>query len=198
LDKIGRKIYHLTGGLVLIALYARLGRPAGLMVLAGVFIFATSLDLLRLKSQAFNSFIFAHFHKFIRESEKSKLTGTPWYVLGILSTAAIFDLPIAAYAVVFLACGDVAATSVGERWGSIKISGVKSLQGTLAFFAASVIAGFLVSRAFMPMAPAVFIAGAAVAAIVEVLPIGINDNLSVPLVSGAVMKLMLGFACSYC
>jgi glycerol-3-phosphate acyltransferase PlsY len=190
-NKIGRKIYHLTGGLALIALYVWLGRPAGLMVLTGIFVFATSLDLIRLRSASLNRFFFTHFKKFIRDSEQSKLTGTPWYVLGILVSAAVYGMPVAAYCVAFLACGDVAATSVGEKWGSIKIARGKSLQGSIAFFVASAAAALIMDAWFVPMDAGVFMAGAAAAAVVEVVPVSINDNLSVPVISGAVMQLLL-------
>jgi diacylglycerol kinase (CTP) len=193
LNKIGRKIYHLTGGLVLVGLYAALGRDTGLRVLLGVFLFATALDLARLKFPPFNRFMFRHFSKFIRESEKGKLTGTPWYVLGILCAAAFFGLPVALYSVAFLAVGDVAATTVGERWGTFKVSGEKSLQGTLAFFASSAAAGFLIGHFFYPMSAAVILTGAAVAALVEILSTEINDNLTIPVIAGGVMQALLRF-----
>jgi dolichol kinase len=191
LNKIGRKIYHVTGGLILIAVYARIGREPGLWMLLGVTLFATALDLIRLKNQAFNRFIFKYFPKFIRDSEKNVLTGTPWYMMGILAAAALYSTPVAVYSVVFLACGDVAATTVGERWGTIKVAGKKSLQGTIAFYAASVIAGAVVSHFFYPMSAAVIIAGAVAASVVEIMPIPINDNLSIPVIAGAVMQLMV-------
>ena len=191
MKKLGRKIYHLCGGLILVGLYVLLGRALGLLTLLGVFLFATSVDIARLRLTRFNEFMYSHFSKFIRDSERDRLTGTPWYVLGVLCSAAFYDLPVAVYSVVFLACGDVAATTVGERWGSIKISGVKSLQGTVAFFVASVIAGTVVNLAFYPLSPVVFLAGAATAAVVEILPIKLNDNLTIPLVSGGVMWLMV-------
>lgn len=190
MEKIGRKIYHVSGGLFLIAVYVWLGRSLGLLMLLGVTIFATSLDVIRLKSQVFNSFIFRYFSKFIRDSERHVLTGTPWYVMGILAAVALYSTPVAVYSVAFLACGDVAATSVGERWGSIKLAGKKSLQGSLAFFAASVIAGAVINHFFYPMSALVFIAGALTASVVEVIPLRINDNLSIPVVAGAVMQLM--------
>ncbi len=191
MNKIGRKIYHLAGGLILIGLYASLGRATGLLMLLGVFIFATGVDLARLNIPILNEFMYRHFSKFIRDSEKVKLTGTPWYVLGILCAAAFYDLPVAVYAVACLACGDVAATTVGERWGTIKISGVKSLQGTAAFFASAAIAGSIINLCWIPLSPAVFLTGAAVAACVEILPIGINDNLTIPVIAGGVMRLMM-------
>jgi glycerol-3-phosphate acyltransferase PlsY len=192
LQKLGRKIYHLTGGLVLIALYVRLGRVPGLAMLIGVFLGATAVDMARLRLPAFNEFIYKRFSMFIRDSERGSLTGTPWYVLGILCSAAFYGAPVAVYAVAFLACGDVAATTVGERWGTIKVSGSKSLQGTLAFLAASSVAGLMIDRLFFPISPIVFVVGAASAAVVEVLPLKLNDNLTIPVIAGGVMKLMLG------
>ncbi|MBI5696700.1 MAG: hypothetical protein HZC51_13390 [Nitrospirae bacterium] len=191
MQKIGRKIYHMSGGLIMVAAYAALGRTSGLAFLGGLFLVATAIDVARLKTPAFNEFMYAHFSRFIRESEKDRLTGTPWYVLGVLLAAALYDLPVAAYAVAFLACGDVAATTVGERWGTIKISGVKSLQGTLAFIVVASLVGFLISRVFYPVSPAVFLVGALVAAMVEILPLKLDDNLTVPVVSGAVMQAMI-------
>ena len=188
---IGRKIYHLTGGAALIYLYALLGRRLGLLTLAGVFAVATGADIARLRIPAFNEFMYRRFPKFIRASERNRLTGTPWYVLGVLLSAAFYGLPVALYAVAFLACGDVAATAVGERWGSVKLAGPKSLQGTAAFFIASAVAGAAIDLFLYPVSPSVFLAGAALASVVEVLPTGIDDNLLVPVVSGGLMRLLL-------
>jgi acyl phosphate:glycerol-3-phosphate acyltransferase len=187
----GRKIYHLTGGLVLIALYVKLGRVTGLCTLLGVFVFATAVDLLRLRVKAFNDFMYAHMRLFIRDSERSVLTGTPWYALGILCAAAFYDAPIAVYAVSFLAIGDVSATTIGERWGTIKISGVKSLQGTLAFIAAATIAGLVINFYIFPVGAGIVVAGALTAAAVELIPVNINDNLTIPLISGGLMKILM-------
>lgn len=187
----GRKIYHLTGGLALIALYVKLGRTAGLCTLLGIFVFATAVDLLRLRVKAFNDFMYAHMRIFIRDSERAILTGTPWYVLGILCAAAFYDAPVAVYAVSFLAIGDVSATTIGERWGTIKISGVKSLQGTLAFITAATIAGLVINSYIFPVGAGIVVAGAVTAAAVELIPVKVNDNLTIPLISGGLMKILM-------
>ena len=139
----GRKIYHLLGGLFIIAAYIFLGRARGLPALAALTAIATATDISRFIFPKFNEFIFRHCRAFIRDSEKRTITGTPWYLMGMLGAFFLFSLPVAVCAVIFLACGDVSATVVGERWGTTKISGVKSLQGTIAFFAASLISGAL-------------------------------------------------------
>lgn len=191
MKNIGRKIYHISGGLALISLYAYLGRQSGLAALLGVFLFATALDIARLKIPAFNEFFYRHLTLFIRQSERDTLTGTPWYLLGILCAAAFYDVPVGVYAVAFLAVGDVSATTVGERWGTIKISGVKSLQGTIAFVVAATVAGFIVKANFYDISSVAIVVGAITAAGAELLPVRINDNLTIPVISGAVMELVL-------
>ena len=191
MKKIGRKIYHISGGLILIGLYAHLGRMPGLTMLLGAFLFATAVDFARLKIPQFNDLMYRYMSKFIRDNEREKLTGTPWYLLGILTSAAIYDIPVAVYAVAFLACGDVAATTVGERWGTIKISGVKSLQGTIAFILAATVSALVIDHWFYPVSPAVYLAGAVTAAAVEIIPTSINDNLTIPLIAGGVMRVLL-------
>lgn len=190
---IGRKIYHLAGGLLLLSVYLMLGRTAGLSALSGLLVVVTVADLARLKLPRVNEFVYAHLGRFVRESERSTLTGTPWYFLGLTLALALYGVPAGAYAVIFLACGDVAATTIGERWGSIKIAGAKSLQGTAAFVVASLAGGAVMDVFFFPMPVAVFAAGAVIAAAVELLPPWVNDNLAIPVVSGAVMQALIFF-----
>ncbi len=187
----GRKIYHLAGGLVVSAAYISLGRERGLPALAGLTAIATATDISRLVFPKFNDFMFRHFRAFIRDSEKHAITGTPWYLMGMLGSFFLFSLSIAVCSIVFLACGDVSATIVGERWGTIKISGVKSLQGTIAFFIAAVVCGYAAGSYWQGFPLPVVAAGALTAAVVEILPLKINDNLSIPIISGAVMQALI-------
>ncbi len=185
----GRKLYHMSG-LVLILIYSIMGREHGLIMLGTILVTVTAIDIARLMIRPVNSFVYSHMSSFIRESERTTLTGSPWYILGTLCAAAFFDLPVAIVAVAFLAFGDVSATTVGEIWGKTKLwDGKKSLEGTVAFFVAGIVAGVVISR-FYPMDMAVIIAGAVSAAIVEILPLKVNDNLTIPLLSGAVMQLV--------
>ena len=120
---IGRKLYHLFGGLGLLSLYFLLGRPIALTVYALLFLLVLTVDLIRLRVPSFNDFVMTRFSSFIRASEARKLTGTPPYVLGIGLTLLLYRTEIAVAAVCFLAFGDVAATAVGERYGKTKIAG---------------------------------------------------------------------------
>ncbi len=187
---IGRKLYHLLGGLGLLSLYYLLGRERALLFYAVLACVVLIADTARLMIPAANRFVYSHFGSFIRKNEENKLTGTAPYVLGIGLSLYLFRTDIATAAICFLALGDVAATSVGERYGRTRI-GAKSLEGTLAFVAAAAAAGLVLPLAGVPVNRAIMLAGAIVAAGAELVPLPVNDNLVIPLVSGLAMTLLL-------
>ena len=149
-----------------------------------------ALDILRLSIPAVNNFMLTRFSGFIRKSEAHKLTGTAPYILGIGLSLYVFTQPVATAAICFLAFGDVAATTIGERYGKIKIRD-KSLEGTTAFVAAAIAAGGVLVLIGSGPTPWVMLLGALAAAGVELLTLPINDNLLIPIVSGGIMELAL-------
>jgi dolichol kinase len=187
---LGRKLYHLFGGLGLLAVYFILSRELALIFYAILFVIVLALDLVRLRVPAFNQFFFTRFGSFIRPAEATKLTGSPPYILGVGPSLFFFRIDVAAAAICFLAFGDVAATTVGERYGNIKI-GAKSLKGTLAFIVCAAGAGLLLSVAGIGLPRGVLLLGVFVAAGVELLPLPVNDNLAIPLAAGGVMESAL-------
>jgi dolichol kinase len=109
-------------------------------------------------------------------------------------------LDIAASAWGILAVGDGAATLVGQRWGRHRLAWNpdKSVEGLLAFIvaggAAAVFFAWWTAPAIVPRPPMTFVVAApllaAVAAgLVETVPIGLDDNISVPAAAGAVLWL---------
>jgi len=190
MKQIGRKLYHLLGGVGLLSLYYILGRKQSLLFYAALFILILFIDGARLMIPAWNRFVFTRFGSFIRKNEEHKLTGTAPYVLGIGLSLYAYALPVATAAICFLAFGDVAATAIGERFGKTKI-GDKSLEGTFAFIVAAALSGFLLSLTGVHLLTWVMVLGVLVAAGVELLTLPINDNLLIPLVAGGMMELAL-------
>jgi glycerol-3-phosphate acyltransferase PlsY len=111
-------------------------------------------------------------------------------------TLYFYRTDIATAAICFLAFGDVAATTVGERYGRTKIFVEKSMEGTLAFVVIATFVGFLLHLVGIHLKHGIILAGALVAAGVELLPLPVNDNLVIPLVSGGVMELIVQVACA--
>jgi glycerol-3-phosphate acyltransferase PlsY len=189
-NQLGRKFYHLAGGLGLLSFYYLLGRDRALLFYAVLFVAVLTLDLVRLKMPEVNRFIFTNFRCFIRTNEERKLTGTAPYVLGVGATLYLYRTDIATLAICFLVFGDVAATAIGERYGKTKIWN-KSLEGSIAFVVAAVSAGLLFSLAGFPVMHGLMLAGAFIAAGVELLPLPVDDNLLIPVVSGGAMSLIV-------
>jgi len=188
---LGRKLYHLLGGLGLLSLYYLLGRQHAMICYGILIVVVLGVDITRLRVPAFNQFIQSRFSSFIRKNEANKITGTAPYVLGIALTLLLYRTDIATAAICFLAFGDVAATTVGERYGRTKISGEKSLEGTLAFVAAAVLSGILLNFAGIHLLHGLVLTGSIIAAGVELLPLPVNDNLVIPVVSGGAMELIV-------
>jgi glycerol-3-phosphate acyltransferase PlsY len=193
MKQIGRKLYHLLGGVGLLSLYTILGRKRALLFYAVLFILILVIDGARLVITSWNRFVFTRFGSFIRKNEEHRLTGTAPYVLGIGLSLYAYSMPVASAAICFLAFGDVAATAIGERFGKTKI-GDKSLEGTFAFIVAAAVSGVLLSLLGVSLPAWVMVLGVLVAAGVELLTLPVNDNLLIPLVSGGIMELSLRMA----
>lgn len=187
---IGRKLFHIFGGLGLLSLYYLLGRQDALICYGLIALAVLALDIARLRVVRFNHFMQRRFGSFIRTNEGNKLTGTFPYVLGVGLVFFFYRADIATASILFLACGDVTATIIGERFGRTKITGEKSLEGTLAFVAAAVVTGVLLNLTAIQLPFGLLLIGAIIAAGVELLPLFLNDNLVIPVVSGGVMEIL--------
>ena len=190
---IGRKGYHLIGGLGLLSAYYLLGRDRALLFYVILFIIVLAVDGARLVVPAWNRLIFSRFSSFVRAKEENTLTGTPAYVLGVGLSLYLYAPNVATAAICFLAFGDVSATAVGERFGRTRIRD-KSLEGTLAFIVAAAAAGLALSLAGVYLPAWIMLLGMFVAAGVELLTLPVNDNLLIPIVSGGVMELAARFS----
>ncbi len=100
----------------------------------------------------------------------------------------LFAPPVALAAIVFLIFGDVFAKLFGLQWGRTPLLG-KTVEGSLACLAVCLVASLFIAQV-VALSPWMLIGGAIVATITELLPLGINDNLVMPLSSGLVMHLL--------
>ena len=160
-----------------------------MIIIAGAFVgIAVIVELLKWVSESFRELFFRFFAFILRRHErKGAITGATYYIIGTFLCIVIFDKNIAIVSIFFIVLGDTAAALVGKAWGRIKLIGRKSLEGSAAcFIVCAVISVFWID-------PVIGITGAFVATLAELLPLRIDDNLTVPLVSGAVMQLMVAY-----
>ena len=129
------------------------------------------------------------FLPFFKQRERHEVTGLTYGFLAATIAFFAFDKDIVVLALIFLAVGDPIAALVG-RWDPKFRVFEKSLIGTFAFALSATIAGLLAG--FHPdITPEWWlVAGAATAAAVELLPLPIDDNITIPLTAAALMALV--------
>ncbi|MCH8848258.1 MAG: hypothetical protein J4N29_05140 [Chloroflexi bacterium] len=126
---------------------------------------------------------------FFKPHERFQITGATYYWLSATFVVFAFPEDIAVLSLLFLSFGDPFATVVGSRDHRARIFG-KSIAGTAAFAAVAVIAGAVAS--LHPDVPLAWwlVPGAIAAAVAELLPSPLDDNVTVPLAAAITMALL--------
>ncbi|MCC5874894.1 MAG: phosphatidate cytidylyltransferase [Candidatus Sumerlaeia bacterium] len=189
--EIQRKMIHLCSlGIPIVAWFL----PTLLAVLLLIIMFLVSvlIDVERARNSAVGKLINNHLGFMIRPHEKVRrgipLSGSTWMLLSAVITFAIFPKSVAVAAFSMLILCDTVAALVGRRWGTVRFGPKrKSIEGTAAFFAV----GLVVVAVVPGLPPLAGILGAATAAIAEALPGKWDDNFTVPILSGAVMVVVM-------
>ena len=132
---------------------------------------------------------------FLRAEEQFRESAMIPYAIAVLLTILTVPKVAALIAIYTLAIADPAAAVIGIRYGRRRLGPERSLEGSMAFWLSTlVIAGVVLSQA--TAAPAPTIAGAAltiafVAALGELVPLRIDDNLTIPLFVGFVSWIVI-------
>jgi dolichol kinase len=128
----------------------------------------------------------------LRKSEYRGITGAGYYLLGSFLAVLLFSPTIAIAGMLFLIFGDFAAALVGTAIGKIRLFAKKSLEGSLACFVICLGVGLLLFWKVKPdwsIGVRLALSGAIAATLAELLPLKINDNLTIPLLSGLALLL---------
>lgn len=184
-----RGLFHIFGGLSVPIAALFLPRMVLLLSLGVATLIFLAFEFLRLRASAINKWFFLYFGSLLRETEGSRLTGTSYMLIASLVALVAFERDIAVLALSFLAVGDAMATIVGKQIGKMRFLG-KTVEGDLACFISCVATGLVFYYAGLDIRLLVILVGSSAAAIVEALPLPINDNLTVPLLAGLTMTLM--------
>jgi dolichol kinase len=124
----------------------------------------------------------------IRAEERVRESAMIPYAIAVLLTILTMPKKAAIVGIYTLAVADPLAAVVGIRFGRRRIAANRTLEGSLVFFAATLVLAALVlgwGSEALPLA----IAGAAgaialAAAVCELVPLRIDDNLTIPLFVG--------------
>ena len=178
----------MIGGSFFSALSIFVSRKILLLTLGSFSSVVFTIELVRIFNPKLNSFIYSRLRPVLKENEKSSLTGTTYLLIAALFVFAFFGKEIAAISLLFLSVGDLMAVIVGERYGRIGIFG-KSIEGSITCFLSCSAIGIVFYFLKYVDSFLVIITGAITATLLELLPVRINDNLTVPITSAVMMFL---------
>jgi len=171
-------------------LYFFFDRQFLLIFLGSVALFFICLDIIRLLSKKTNLFLYKKPIIF-KEKERGTFSSMSLFLTAIFLTILLFPKPIALLASFFLIFGDVFAKIIGILFGKVQIFR-KTLEGSIAYFLAAAIFGLML-KPYLDFSYSMLLVGALTAALTELIPWGIDDNISVALIAGAVMYVMTIF-----
>ena len=187
--QLGRRLVHLANGSAIATAYALIFTHQQIVHTFGsIACLVYILDRVRMyypelleRAPWINTLLF-------RAEEQFKESAMTPYAIAILLTLLTFPKTIALISIYTLAIADPASALVGITWGRRRIVPGKSVEGSVAFFAATAVITTVVLRlttivAAGPIALAALAIGLA-GAIFEMLPLRLDDNLTIPLFVG--------------
>ncbi|MGB9765412.1 MAG: glycerol-3-phosphate acyltransferase [Candidatus Saccharicenans sp.] len=186
-DLISWRIYLRPLAFILVIFYLLTDRNKALTAIGAITLFFLLADLIRLSSSRVNFFFFQRIKNIFKNKEQKKFSSITIFLFALFLTILIFEKNVAILAAAFLTFGDFFSKFFGIKFGRRKIFN-KSLEGSLAHFTACLEAAYLLSH-YLGTPFQVYLAGAAAATVFELLPLGVDDNFSVSLLSASVMTL---------
>ena len=183
-----RKLLHLSNLVIPFTyLFYFDSKVEALIILLPITSFAFLIEYLRINSITVKNIFDKYLFSMLRNHEKSgKYTGATWVFISSTLSIGIFPKDIAIISLIYMSIGDTAAGLIGRKFGRIKIYN-KTLEGALAGFIVCLILGLMID---LNLSKTLVAIGALSAAIIELMPISIDDNLIIPLFSGTVMYVM--------
>ncbi|PAP76940.1 diacylglycerol/polyprenol kinase family protein [Rubrivirga marina] len=197
--ELQRKAIHL-GALVLPFAILVLPTTLARVVLTTLAVLAVALDVARQRVAAVHDLLVDRVFGWMMRPEELPEFGGPivfngavWMCLSAAACVWLFPPGVGAAALAMLMVGDGAAAVLGRRFGRTKWPGSpKSVEGTAAYVVAAFLTGLAVTT--WPSVGLTVVGcgvGAVVGAALEALPIPVNDNFRVPVLSGLAMWAVL-------
>ncbi|MBT3847715.1 MAG: hypothetical protein HOI72_01355 [Candidatus Marinimicrobia bacterium] len=185
-NEVTRKILHLFSSIIPLGYVWFIQDKEIMVVLLGCLsLIAILLEISRKKWDIVESLFEKHFNFMLRQSEFDEaLTGATWLLFGSTITLFLFPIEIAVPSLLFLTVGDAFAAIIGKGIPVGKI-GDKHLSGTIAGIVTSCAIALWINQ---HLPGEIIILSSVASMLVEVAPIPMNDNLTIPLTGGLVMS----------
>lgn len=189
--QLGRRAFHLINGILVASLYnAFFTRQSAISIIGAIACVIYLFEQFRIAYPELAQKASWLTNSFLRAEEQFRESSMLPYVIALLLTLITFPKNIALIAIYTLAVADPASALIGIKFGKYKIFSEKTLEGSVAFFAVAFLINLAVFHfeAGVLLGPALAVSAviAVLTAAFEMLPIRIDDNLTIPLFIGFV------------
>ena len=184
-----RKVIHLSSAVIPLShKYIFKDKVDMIIILSMALIFSFFIELTKNKNLFISSIFKKYLFFMMRDSEKKgDISGATWVIVGSLFTIILVPNPFCIISLFFLAIGDSFAALVGIKYPYKKIINNKTLSGSLACFIACYIVANILNQNLNQM---ILFFGAFTATMIELFLVRINDNISMPILSGLAMYII--------
>lgn len=182
-----RKLTHVIGVVAMVVAHQLFPSWICWIILLVLGLPLVVFDFLRLRNDYLHQLTPKIFGRIMRRRELNQITGTTYMLIGVAIIFAIFPHDIVSLSLLFLAFADPIASFVGLKYGTHRILGKKTFEGSLAAFVVCVIISTLFFQ-FKHIMTAHFYVATLIAGLIgglsELIPIGkIDDNLTQPVIN---------------
>ncbi len=187
-----RRLIHITAGSFFPVLLIFFPRIPVLSASLAVFGVALAVEIARLRYPEVNRWVIRRVGSLMKPAEHSRPLGVTYWLASTPLVIGVMPQPVAVLVLLYLAVGDSVAPVVGGRYGRHHLFG-KTLEGSAAFLASCLAVGWVLLATGLETSVPVMFVGAVAAAIVELVPSPMNDNVKVPLATGGLLVLVSHF-----
>lgn len=191
-----RKAWHMSSGCLGLAVYHLFNLSEHFVGFA-LIAFALSgflFELIRLRNDKINTLVLKFMGPLMRKHEKNSCSGLPFYALGVGASLLLFEKEVALLGIFFLIFADPISSLFGILYGQNKLIPGKSLEGSMAGFVTCYLLTFvwIASQTGFsgPQVVLFCIFAGLIGSISELMSVFADDNLTIPLVSGAGLTIL--------
>jgi len=170
--------------LLFIVFYEIFSKQFVVILMGSVALIFLIMDTVRMLNRGVNMFLLKNFILGFKRKEKHKFSSMTIFLISGTVIFLLFSREIAFTVLVFLIFGDMLAKYFGLRYGRHRFFR-KSIEGFLMYFTSCIAIGIVLMK-FLPINIYEIALVSFTMSIIEILPLGIDDNLSSSLIGAVV------------
>lgn len=188
--------FHVGSGIFSALLYHFfLTRPQGILLISVLVFGFLSMEVARRRWPSFNDLLMASplIKSIARPHEYVRINSSTYFGIGLLLATITCPKVAVELGCVVLAIGDPVASTLGRRFGSLKLYRDKSWVGFVAFFVSgglSCLAYLTLLHPDMANPARIALVAASAGAVAELLTTRLDDNLTIPLTTALAASLL--------